>query len=58
MISSKEAESMDYLTYKRAFWSRMLAWWQTYSADHPERKAFVDTRIAFAEARVAMWARA
>ena len=55
MVGSKEAEAMDYPTYKRTFWSRMLAWWLAYLPDHPERAAFIRSRIEFAEAQIARW---
>jgi hypothetical protein len=46
---------MDYPTYKRTFWRRMLTWWLAYLPDHPERAAFIRSRIEFAEAQVARW---
>lgn len=49
MISSKEAETMDYRTYKKIYWQRSLAKWNVYKQDHPERQEFVAARIAFAE---------
>jgi hypothetical protein len=55
MIPSKVAEAMPYLEYKQRFWSLMLAWWQRYLPEHPERGEFVAERIAIAEAQVAKW---
>lgn len=55
MIDSREAETMDYLTYKRTVWSRLLAWWREYQPEHPERATFVQARIEVCEAQVARW---
>jgi hypothetical protein len=55
MVSSREAETMDYITYKRTFWSRMLAWWQQYLPTHPERRTFVQHRIEFCQGQVDHW---
>ena len=55
MIGSREAESMDYLTYKVTFWDRMGAWWRMYAAEHPERQRFISERIAFADDELDHW---
>jgi hypothetical protein len=56
MIGEKEAAGMTYLTYKRVFWARMLAAWERYRSDHPERAAFVRERTAIAKEQIAIWA--
>lgn len=55
MIGSKEAETMEYLTYKRTFWARMLAWWERYALDHPERASFNEERLLNAGRWVQYW---
>lgn len=55
MIDWKEGEAMPFPIYKRTFWKRMLAWWKTYGQEHPERREFVNERIAVAESQLERW---
>lgn len=36
MVSSEEAEWLSYLDYKLLVWSRLVAFWVEYEANHPD----------------------
>ncbi len=54
MISSKEAETMNYYDYKVEFWKRMSAAWTAYGARHPEENWVAD-RVASADQWIGHW---
>ena len=55
MISSKEAEGMDYLTYKRVIWSRLIGFWNEHAATGLSSHEYVADRLNVCSKQLAIW---